>query len=270
MIIQINDELDKYNNMLKIIDKFQMKEPKGYLKYQEKNGHYFYYEAYRDLYSGKEIKHYIKKKDISLAKRLAQKHYYARIKSIAEKNVMVLEKVLEHYDEKGIDLVYEKLLHGRKMLVTPIIGSKEAMIREWNMLPDDATAPFQENRKYKTDKGEYVRSKSEVIIANTLYAKCDALLYKYEPSLELIDRGKKVIFHPDFKVLNIRTGRIVYWEHFGMLDNPYYANDFTNKINTYINSGYILGKDLFISVETSEIPLDTRSVKRIINEICQG
>lgn len=269
MLAEMKRELEKYKSILKIIDGFKAKEPKGYLKYQEKRGKFFYYVASRNAQTGKEEKQYIKRKEINLAKRLARKHYYSKVKSVAERNLKAIEMFLANYDKDGIDQIYEGLPQGRKVLIEPIKGSKEAIIREWNDLQGDNTAPFQEHRKYKTEQGEMVRSKSETLIANALYARRDVLLYKYETNLVLFDRGKRVVIHPDFSVINLYTGKIKLWEHIGMLDKQTYANDFVTKVNIYINNGYIPGKDVFFTFESSEIPLDTRTVQRIISEICQ-
>ena len=269
MFEDIKKEIEKYRKILKTVEIFKTKEPKGYLKYQEKGGRFFYYEAITNMQTGREEKKYIKRKDINLAKRLAQKHYYARVKVMAEKNLKELERFHENYDVEGIDRIYENLSNARKVLIEPVKGSKAAAIKEWNTLKEENTAPFQEHRKYKTEQGELVRSKSETIIANALYARSDILAYKYETSLELLDRGKKVLMHPDFRVINLYTGKIKLWEHMGMMDNANYANEFVTKVNTYINNGYIPGKDVFFTFETSGIPLDTRTVKRIIDEICR-
>lgn len=52
---------------------------------------------------------------------------------------------------------------------------------------------YPETLRYETSAGEYVRSKSEVIIANLLYAKSDKLLYKYERPLLLKNHGQEII-----------------------------------------------------------------------------
>ena len=64
---------------------------------------------------------------------------------------------------------------------------------------------------HKTVRGELVRSKSEVIIANALHY--NGLDYEYEPELRLEDKVKR----PDFKVEDYDTGVVWYWEHCGMM-----------------------------------------------------
>jgi len=50
---------------------------------------------------------------------------------------------------------------------------------------------FSENLRYETEQRDMVRSKSEVIIANLLYHNRNAILYKYEKPLEVIENGRK-------------------------------------------------------------------------------
>ena len=62
----------------------------------------------------------------------------------------------------------------------------------------------EDNTEYYTYKGERVRSKSEMIIANELFR--NNIPYKYELPIELENWNKKVTIYPDFTVLNKRTG----------------------------------------------------------------
>lgn len=56
---------------------------------------------------------------------------------------------------------------------------------------------YQENLIYETSKEEYVRSKSEMIIADILYQNKEHILYKYERPLEIMINGKKTIIYPE-------------------------------------------------------------------------
>lgn len=66
---------------------------------------------------------------------------------------------------------------------------------------------------HRTLRGELVRSKSEVIIANMLYQ--NKFVYEYEKVLWL-DNMRKI---PDFTVDNPDSGETIYWEHCGMISN---------------------------------------------------
>jgi len=70
-------------------------------------------------------------------------------------------------------------------------------------------------RVHLTHRGEFVRRKSEAIIANTLYGR--GINYRYEQPLSLLD-GQTL--YPDFTV--ITGGRKFYWEHLMALAKPEY------------------------------------------------
>ncbi|MDR1881957.1 MAG: AAA family ATPase, partial [Prevotella sp.] len=82
-----------------------------------------------------------------------------------------------------------------------------------------------------TTKGEKVRSKSEVIIANELYHA--DIKYVYEKELPLSDGTK---WHPDF-TLRLKNGEEIYWEHLGMLGNRNYNNRWEYKKEIYAKNG---------------------------------
>ena len=71
-----------------------------------------------------------------------------------------------------------------------------------------------------------VRSKSEVIIANQLYHS--GLEYEYEKNL-IYDGGK---MRPDFTVVTPK-GKIVYWEHLGLLGTEEYDQNWLLKKHVY-------------------------------------
>ena len=86
---------------------------------------------------------------------------------------------------------------------------------------------FHLERIYKTVDGNFVRSKSEVIISDLLSKA--GISYKYEESIEY-EPGKYIC--PDF-TLYMEDGKVYYWEHVGMLGNEKYTNDWANKVDIY-------------------------------------
>lgn len=51
-----------------------------------------------------------------------------------------------------------------------------------------------------------------------------------------------------------------------MMSDPVYADEFVQKVNSYIKEGYVLGKDFIITCETENTPLDITVVRKIIKE----
>ena len=83
-----------------------------------------------------------------------------------------------------------------------------------------------------TDRGERVRSKSEKILADYFYRQ--GIPYKYECPLYL--KGFRQVY-PDFTFLSRRTGKEIYWEHHGRLDDPLYAQNMVKKLQAYEKNG---------------------------------
>lgn len=100
----------------------------------------------------------------------------------------------------------------------------------------------EENKRYRTQRGERVRSKGERAIANRLYKK--GIPYVYEPCLQLEDSQ---IVYPDFIILHRKENRLLIWEHLGMMDKPEYRMNWWRKLEQYIRNKNIEGDNLIIS-----------------------
>ena len=119
---------------------------------------------------------------------------------------------------------------------------------------------YEERLVHKTAKGELVRSKSEVAIANALYYH--NLDYVYEPELVLEGKVKR----PDFKVMDEDTGVEWYWEHCGMMEDPKYKKRWEDKKAFYKKNGIEEGKNLIVTYDEGGA-IDTRKVEEIIREV---
>ena len=73
---------------------------------------------------------------------------------------------------------------------------------------------------HRTRRGDLVRSKSEVIIADGLLAQ-GIRDYIYERPLVGPDGIPR---YPDFTIEDAESGITVYWEHLGLLEDPTYAD----------------------------------------------
>jgi hypothetical protein len=114
---------------------------------------------------------------------------------------------------------------------------------------------------HQTIRGELVRSKSEVVIANCLHSI--GLRYEYERGLEgTADQGRRL--RPDFTIIG-RTGKVVLWEHLGMLDNPVYAEHWNWKLAWYARNGFELNRNLFVTSQTGS--LDARAMEATARKV---
>ncbi|MFR4732843.1 MAG: hypothetical protein ACLT9J_02705 [Agathobacter rectalis] len=127
---------------------------------------------------------------------------------------------------------------------------------------EKSQVPNPEALKFYTKMGIIVRSKSEVIIATSLYD--NNIKFEYEKPIKISD----VIYYPDFTVEK-KNGDIILWEHLGLIDNPDYRNKAYRKILKYNENGYYQGKNLILTYETAESPLDPLDVEHEIEKMCR-
>lgn len=262
---KLEKEVKEKELLLKKVDSLLAGAPEGRLTYQTKNGRPYYYYLIK---KGKIWrKTYIKKKDRAIAEKLAQKEYFEEIKNKLNEQIHILAQFLTLYNETALEQVYRNLPEERKQLIKPLVlGTKEKM-QVWNEEIYEPYDAYSEHKIYETIRGEMVRSKSEVIIANMLYQYRKDIDYKYERPLTLIDKnGKEVIVHPDFTIINKHTARIYYYEHAGKMDDSRYATDFVKKMELYVMNNIIPGKDLLISYETSLAPLSISYIRKLVEK----
>ena len=79
----VQGEVPQLENAIKKVDLFLNHAPEGCLKWQNKNGKTYYYHQF--MKGNKWVRRYIKKAELSLAKTLAQKHYYISIRHVLAK-----------------------------------------------------------------------------------------------------------------------------------------------------------------------------------------
>ena len=226
------------------------KNVKGHLRVVQsgKRVQFFLRESVHDR-SGK----YIRKKDIAVARAIAQRDYDVKLLKAVDRELGFLEKVERLYPQPSPENVFLQLTPGRQSLVEPIIVTDQEFRRNWESVEFESKGIAEGAPEYTTDKGEQVRSKSELIIANLL-SKLD-IPYRYEAPLKLKRLGT---VYPDFTILNTRTRKTYYYEHFGMMDNQEYCNKAVSKIQSYILQGYYPGESLFFTFETSTVPINPR------------
>jgi hypothetical protein len=176
------------------------------------------------------------------------------------------------------ELLYTALTRSRDRLVLLLEGTDASFLydltkpersetarRNTNLfspgIRDEADdVPYAEHLVHRTSRGELVRSKSELAIANHLFnIKLD---YQYERELRgTVDPDR---LRPDFSFID-DAGDVIIWEHLGMLDRPGYAEGWDWKRRWYARNGFELNRNLFT---TSEIGgLDMRDVERASEKV---
>ena len=206
---------------------------------------------------------YIPKEKIKFIKRLAQKDYDGALLKELERQLSLIEKFMQEYAKCDALKVFERLHKNRRQFVLPVQFSDEQYAVRWLALPYKGKSFREGEPEFLTSKGERVRSKSEMIIADIL-AK-NNIPYKYELSQQMKAAGGKLIpVYPDFTCVNLRTRQEFLWEHLGRMDDPDYSHKTVAKLRGYRKNGFILGKNLLITMECDGIPLDRKEVETLV------
>ena len=120
---------------------------------------------------------------------------------------------------------------------------------------------------HRTSRGEFVRSKSELAIAEKLNGM--GVSYVYEQPLQLDGKTR----WPDFTISDEDSGITYYWEHLGMLSDPQYKSRWEIKRAAYLAAGIRpidenAGGDVLIETkETAGQGLDMTEVERLIRRM---
>lgn len=141
---------------------------------------------------------YISKKRQSLVRELAQKNYYLKIISSLQDELKLISSLLECI-KTASDVNDNIVSPSRKELIETVTLSDIEYVSRWLEVEYKHKVFFEDVPELFTAKGERVRSKSEVIIADTLTRL--NVPYRYEFPVML----KNVVVHPDFCCLNVRT-----------------------------------------------------------------
>ena len=242
--------------------------PEGTLRIAKSNGtvQYYHRESTKDK-TGK----YILAKNRQLAKNLAQKEYDQSVVACVHSELALLKHTLKSYDKMYskkhlAEAIFGKLNLFRRALITPVRLPDEMYAQKWQSATYKTKSFTQDTPEYVTARGDRVRSKSENIIADTLFRL--KVPYRYECPLILKNTsGEKITLHPDFTCLDVRTRHEFYWEHFGMMDKPDYAERAVQRLRLYERNNIFPGKNLIITNETAAQPINTRQIERLVKSI---
>ena len=250
---ELNARLDLLTKSIEDIEKKNQTFPDGRINVRVHQHRSYYY-----LDGGKSKDRYLTRKDAALIEQLIQKDYLNKVLKDAKTEQKAILKMLELYPETVAEDVYDSLSEGRKKYATPINICDDAFAQKWMNTPYKRK-PFKKDMpEFYTTKGERVRSKSEIIIADRLRA--NGIPYRYECPLKV---GKKII-HPDFTILRMSDRKILYHEHCGKMDDPNYIEDMLTRGKDYSLENILLGDRLFYTFESDTTPLDVAMLDMLI------
>ena len=266
---QIEKRLADLQTILAAKKKSYEKAPQGRIRISQNGGHPEYYLVTE---TGSLRGKYLPHSQETLTRQLAQKDYDARLIKQLQKEINTLQNYLRQTGGgRAITELYDSLCPARRALITPVTLPDDQYAANWQEVSWTGRPFSPDSPLLLTARGERVRSKSEVIIADTLFHH--NIPYRYEFPLTLkrtdVDRsadayGSTVTLHPDFLCLNTRTRAEFFWEHFGLMDDPAYSKNAAGKLRLYTENRILPGRNLIITMETQTEPLSTRTIDQTI------
>ena len=206
-----------------------------------------------------------KSKDKTLIKVFLQKKYDIKTHKTYAKECHLIDKLIEF--EKSRIKEFENDLFNELMYkyIRPSELSIKKIIEDFNKNVHGSSSSRTGQYRVTTKEGVLVKSKAEQIIADELYDS--GIPFRYELCLKCADQSFR---SPDFTIINPATGKLFYWEHYGMMDKPDYARDKVDKMNSYSLSQIIPGDNLILTIADDrrlDIRDFTNQVRRVIKNV---
>lgn len=202
------------------------------------------------------------------ASALAQKEYDRKVLPLLRRYLSILDKLIALNRKNVFESLYLAMHPGRRELVDSVYVPDEIWADRWMKIPYRGKSVDDSAPEICTLRGERVRSKSEAMIADTLYRL--KIPYKYECPIQVREpgrgRSRVVDIFPDFTCLNVRLRREYLWEHFGLMDDDEYVSQVAWKMNCYEANGFFMGRNLILSMETARYPLDATKIERLAKQ----
>ena len=233
--------------------------PEGHLRVSVDKGYPRYYCVTE---TGDVSGKYITKNNRMLAYNLAQKDYNEAFIKQAKEELNRLQIIKELLSKEDADYAYTGISEHRRKLIRPYIPTDALYAEAWLKQPFKTNPYKPEEKTCDTNRGDKVRTKSEGFLANMFYDL--GIPYRYEEGVRMANGNMR---YPDFTLLKIKTKEEFYFEHLGRLDLASYRADNFIKMDEYRASGIYLGKNLLVSYEVGESPLDLRGIRKMLVEI---
>lgn len=220
--------LDAYLRFQKLDE--ELKHSAGTIVWKGPKKQYPYWQFYDH---GKQIQKYIHKSGLEAVRKLIEKmKAQFKKRSLLRRFIGDLKRALRaiRVNWQEVILKYEQAQEKRQSEAAARAAAKKVA----------ESKRYADQYKHLTDRGEYVASKSELMIANKLYSL--GIHYEYEQEVVI----ENVHFRPDFTIYP-NDGRVLYWEHAGMMDKPEYRQRHEEKMDVYARHGIRLQENLIVT-----------------------
>lgn len=204
--------------------------PEGSIYTYEKNGRHYYCQRFPKAGNRKKERRVSISGDSEMVLALVRKKYVDLAVENIRNDIALLDQTIGQYIPADEDTVMEHFLQKYPELAPGLhYGQGDpAKWAEGYRPPEDF---FAEDLKSISSQGEKIRSGGEMYIS----ARLDhfGIPYRYEDDMGIPDLS----YVPDFKIMRPRDRKIIYWEHFGKVNDYAYVRNSVSKVSEYIEYG---------------------------------
>lgn len=226
-------------------------------------------QCYHRISSSEKTGKYIRSDQKKLIQVLIYKRLFSQMLNAAAYELKMLKKLKSLYaSRRTVENVLLDLPPCIRELLKDSLMTNEEACELWASQNHKGNEYFKENKRFFSSNFSSVRSKSEYIIAMILLRY--GIPFFYEKPLSIGKRNFSTVIYPDFTIWDVENRQEIYWEHFGMMDDPDYTLKTIKRIIEYQRSGIYIGERLIVTFESSDSPLDTKHVERISKRLKSG
>ena len=190
----------------------------------------------------KEHRYGVKRKP-DVLKGLVRKEYVNGALKVIDRDISALEDAIQRYKPIDEKTIMQEFLKEYPELNLGLYGSDD-FVEEWKKEFRRIDDFHPENLKHTAADGTPNRSKNELYIASRL--DHHGIVYRWD-----CPTGIPGVFSvPDFTIIRARDGKIIYWEHCGMMDDPDYRKKNAEKLAAYEENGIVPWDNLIITYDS--------------------
>lgn len=235
--------------------------PEGGLCRKKINGKFYFYHYIKTNDERNPLNQKcISKDEGEFASSLKRKQFIQKSLPNLRNNVKAMDAFLKKYKPYDAADIVAKLskVYDDLQQICYLDISENVEVSTWLDEHYKNNKSYPEGLIHGTICGKKVRSKSEAIIAGLL--EINNIPFRYEAELKIDGH----IYYPDFTVLKPRDGEIIYWEHFGMVNNTEYSLSMEQKLAAYRRNEIIPWDKLIATYDCKNGSIDAQTIQNIV------
>ena len=205
----------------------------------------------------------------------ARKEYLRKALAVIDHDVRTLERAVRRYRrfdpeevvgslssayrDLPLDAFYHPLVDMVALSLDATDEQRIASHAQWGIQELEPSGYLSEGRTLRTSRGERMRSKAGVLIAETLYSY--GIPFRYEQELQV----GHMTFHPDF-TFEGAGGKEFYLEFCCMMDDPAYVESHKRKRSAYEAAGIVEWRNI-IYLYASGNDMDMMRVDSVVRTL---